>query len=265
MLVVADTIPEILARPGRLVGFYGVPPREALKEAADRHGADLVDLDIDYGAPVSRVVPDAYCHIIRNCVDNAAALAPKLACIVAATGPEKCDGGRYAARLMRDRLEIEVIATVNAGSDATGPTLLSDATGPLKKRVVRIMRAIVEPLTVREEDEARASRVEPTVGFWGTPPHPIGLLDLFPDTTQVLGWTRCVEQGRPADMDLETFVPDGLPVVFFSQGFCQKAALARSLAERHRGMPVDVHDSVSAATRAKVEAFIRLACTGGTP
>jgi hypothetical protein len=101
------------------------------------------------------------------------------------------------------------------------------------------------------------------VGFWGTPPHPIGLLDLFPDTTLVLGWTRCVEQGRPADMDIEAFVPDGLPVIFFSQGFCQKAALARSLAERHRGMLVDVHDSVSAAARAKIEAFIRLACPGG--
>jgi len=43
--------------------------------------------------PRRALVPDAYCHIIRNCADNAAALAPRLACIVAATGPEKCDGG----------------------------------------------------------------------------------------------------------------------------------------------------------------------------
>jgi hypothetical protein len=263
MLVVADTIAEILARHSRLAGFYGVPPRGALLEAALRHGADLVDLDIDYGAPASRVVPDAYCHIIRNCVDNAAALASRLACVVAATGPEKCDGGRYAAHLLRDRLKLEVVATVNEGRAEPGPALLCDATGPLKRRVVRIMRAIAEPLTAQEEGEALASRAEPTVGFWGTPPHPIGLLDLFPDTTRVLGWTRCVEQGRPADMEIEAFVPGGLPVIFFSQGFCQKAALARSLAERHRGMHVDVHDSVNAATRAKIEAFIRLACRGG--
>ena len=263
MLVVAQTLDEILARPGRLVGFYGVPPRAALLAAAVRHGADLVDLDVHYGAPASRAVPDAYCHIIRNCVDNALALRGRLAAVVAATGPEKCDGGRYAAVLLRDRLGLEVEATANPGEDAPGPARLCEALGPVKARVVRIMRAVVEPLPAAEIADADAARCVPTVGLWGTPPHPIALLDLFPETTHVFGWTRCVEQGRPADLDLEAVVPAGLPMVFFSQAFCQKAQLARHLAERHRGLQVDVHDSVSAATTAKIEAFLRLAVAPG--
>ena len=34
--------------------------------------------------------------------------------------------------------------------------------------------------------------------------------------------------------------------------------LAKHLAHKHRGMHVDVHDTLSAATMAKIEAFIRL-------
>ena len=52
-------------------------------------------------------------------------------------------------------------------------------------------------------------------------------------------------------------------LIFFSQGFCPKAQLARHLAEVHRGMHVDVHETVNAAVRAKIEAFIRLSKRGG--
>jgi hypothetical protein len=253
------SIGELLTSGRRALGFWGAPPREALEEAAARHpGAPWLDLDVFHGAPRSRAVPDAFCHIIRNCVDNALAAAPALDCVVAATGPEKCDAGRFAARLVGELTGTRVVETVNEGAPEPAPAPLCDATGPLKRRVVRVMEAIVEPLTAAEAAAARRARAEPTHGFWGTPPHPIELLDLFPDTTAVFGWTRCVEQGRPADLDLELYVPEGLPVVFFSQGFCAKGMLARRLAERHRGMHVDVHDALGAATRAKIEAFIRL-------
>jgi hypothetical protein len=125
------------------------------------------------------------------------------------------------------------------------------------------MRAIVQPMDDTEMAAAGAARGEPTHGFWGTPPHPIELLDLFPETTHLFGWTRCVEQGRPADLELEMAVPSDLPIIFFSQGFCPKASLARHLAEKYRGMHVDVHDALNAATRAKIEAFIRLSGSGG--
>jgi len=47
-------------------------------------------------------------------------------------------------------------------------------------------------------------------------------------------------------------VQDDLPIVFFSQGFCAKAMIARELAKQYRGMYVDVHDRMHAATMAKI-------------
>lgn len=266
MLLVADTLEDVRAGSGRVVGFFGAPPLGILSEVASRCGAPLLDLDVCLGAPPARILPEAYCHIIRNCVDNAAALGSALAAVVAATGKEKCDGGRFAAHLIRERLGVEVIVTENeAGAAPARPAVLCESRGPLKKRVVRIMRGIASPLDEEETRAAASARSTPTHGFWGTPPHPIELLDLFPETTHVFGWTRCVEQGRPADLELEMQVPGDLPTVFFSQGFCAKAALARHLAERHRGMHVDVHDSLSAATLAKIEAFVRLTAKRSGP
>lgn len=254
-----DSLAEILERGEPVLGFWGAPPREVLEQTAARFDdRPYFDLDVFRGAPSTRTLPDAFCHIIRNCVDNALALGPLLEAVVAATGAEKCDSGRFAARLLEDLLDCEVITTSNPGLPRPAAALLCEAQGPLKERVVRMMEAIVEPLTEQERGDARAARCEPTCGFWGTPPHPIELLDLFPNTTHVYGWTRCVEQGRPADLELELEVPDGLPVVFFGQGFCNKGLLARHLAERHRGLHVDVHDALGAATMAKIEAFIRL-------
>jgi hypothetical protein len=254
-----DSLAEIIESGEPVLGFWGVPPRDALERTAARFD-DLpyFDLDVFRGAPASQILPDAFCHIIRNCVDNALALGPRLSAVVAATGAEKCDSGRFAARVLRDLLDCEVIATENPGASEPTEPLLSESRGSLKHRVVRMMEAIVEPLDDAERDRASAARCEPTCGFWGTPPHPIELLDLFPETTHVFGWTRCVEQGRPADLELELAVPEGLPIVFFSQGFCNKGMLARRLAEQHRGLHVDVHDALGAATMAKIEAFIRL-------
>jgi hypothetical protein len=263
MLVVANNIAEILKDHRKVVGFYGSPPRTLLYDAATRWSAPLVDLDVDYGAPRTSLISKAYCHIIRNCVDNAMALRGQLACLVAATGKEKCDAGRFAAFLIREQLGIEVLFTENEALPPPVPARLSEARGSVKQRAIRIMRSIVDPFEPEEIDRADADRCEPTHGFWGTPPHPIELLDLFPDTTHLFGWTRCVEQGRPADLALEMSVPEGLPIVFFNQGFCPKAALAKHLADKYNGLQVDLHDAISAAVRAKVEAFIRLSGPGG--
>ncbi len=263
VLIIADSLDQVTSQGDKVIGFFGAPPRAALLEAEERLGLPLFDLDVFYGAPESKIVPDAYCHIIRNCVDNAVVLGPRLASVVAATGKEKCDAGLFAAWIIKEATGAEVVFTKNEALPEPRPPLLSEATGSVKKRVVRIMRAIALPMDDGEISAAEAARGEPTHGFWGTPPHPIDLLDLFPETTHLFGWTRCVEQGRPADLELETAVPGDLPIVFFSQGFCPKAALARHLAEKHRGMHVDVHDALNAATRAKIEAFIRLSGPAG--
>lgn len=251
-LIVAKSLQDVLAQDCPIIGFWGAPPKEALQEASERLGFALLDLDVYYGAPATKILPEAYCHIIRNCVDNAMALGSKLACVVAATGKEKCDAGRYAAWLVKNNTKAQVIMTENHQLPSPVAPKLCETQGPLKKRVIQIMQSMVEPV------EGDFEACEATHGFWGTPPHPIELLDLFPETTHVFGWTRCVEQARPSDLDLEMYVPEDLPTIFFSQGFCPKAQLARHLSEKHRGMHVDIHDSINAATMAKVEAFIRL-------
>jgi hypothetical protein len=263
MLIVADTLDEIREGNRPLVGFFGSPPRDLLLSFVARYGAELVDLDVYLSAPSFNVVPKAYCHIIRNCVDNAWALRDRLICVIAATGKEKCDAGRFAARLIRESLHVEVIFSEQEDTPPCAEPLLCEAKGPLKKRVIRIMRGIVEPLTNEEKTSAKENFTEPTHGFWGTPPHPIELLDLFPVTTHIFGWTRCVEQGCPANLELENKVQGGLPIVFFSQGFCQKSALAKYLAEKFNGIHVDAHDTLNAALTAKIEAFIRLSVSTG--
>ena len=86
MLIIAESIEEIRARHERVVGFFGAPPREVLLDVSHRHDAALVDLDVDYRAMATKTVPHTYCHIIRNCVDNALALGSALVSVVAATG-----------------------------------------------------------------------------------------------------------------------------------------------------------------------------------
>ncbi|MBN2339973.1 MAG: hypothetical protein JXX29_09180 [Deltaproteobacteria bacterium] len=259
MEICRNSLAEIIEKDIRVIGFYGAPPREALEAAARQFPlAQFFDLDIFFDAPQNKLLPDAYCHIIRNCVDNALAAKHQLLCVVAATGEEKCDAGRYAARLLSAHLDGPVISTTNTKGGTPAQPLLCEAKGSLKQRAVRIMESIIEPLSEQERSNAFISRCEPTVGFWGTPPHPIEVLDLFPPTTHIFGWTRCVEQNTPADLNLEMTVNESLPTVYFAQGFCAKALLARDLAQKTGGMFVDTHDTLGAATMAKIEAFIRL-------
>ena len=86
----------------------------------------------------------------------------------------------------------------------------------------------------------------------------MNLLELFPDETHVYGWIRCVEAKRPADMELEVFVDDNVPTVFFAQTFCAKMQLAKYLAKKYDGMYVDADDSASNSVKAKITAFLRL-------
>jgi hypothetical protein len=253
------SLQQIIQEQQPVIGFWGAPSRQSLEQASLKNpGLPFFDLDVFYNAPFSKTVPDAYCHIIRNCIDNAIALGPLLKHIVAATGEEKCDAARYAAKLLLNLSDATIDFTTNHEKTTTVQPLLCMSKGPLKKRIIRIMESIVTPLTEQEKNVAFMTQCTPTHGFWGTPPHPIEMLDLFPETTHIFGWTRCVEQKAPADLNLEMFVTPGLPTIFFAQGFCAKAMLAKKLAEKFNGMYVDVHDSLNAATMAKIEAFIRL-------
>ncbi len=240
----------------KLIGYFGFPRRSLLREVRKRYGADLplIDLDVHSGASDSGLLPRATCRIIANIVDNAAELGDRLAAVVAAVGEDKCDRGRHAAWIL-EGMGFEVIESRFPEEEFEDrPLVWSTGHGPLPGRVDRIMKTVVDPSPPEDPPE----RCEPTHGFWGVPPNDFRLLELFPDTTHIYGWIRCVEAGRPADLELECMVDDGVPTVFFHQSFCAKQDLAHNLAERYGGIAVDCHREINDSILAKVEAFIKL-------
>ncbi|MDH7481557.1 MAG: hypothetical protein QHH26_06230 [Armatimonadota bacterium] len=234
-----------------LIGYWGCPPREVIAQASRKHPYDeFIDLDVDLGAPPSHLVPDAYCQIITNIVDNALHLRDRLRFIIAAVGEDKCDGGRFAALMLKD-LGFTVFEVRNPNMERR-PITIATSGLPLREKVNRIMDSVCKP------NRRVFSPVKPTHGFWGVPPHDMRLLDLFPDTTHVYGWTRCVEAGVPADLDLEMQVDPGVPTVFFAQTFCAKTMLARYLAEKYNGLYIDCDGPMTHSVVAQITAFIRL-------
>jgi hypothetical protein len=239
-----------------IIGYYGFPRRSVLREVREKYGpgAELVDLDINRGAPDSGLLPGTTCRIIQNIVDNAVQLEGRLAVVVAAVGEDKCDRGRHAAFIL-SRMGIEVVESrFPAGEFEDRPLVYATACMPLAERIDLVMKTVVDPAPPLDAPTS----CEPTHGFWGVPPNDTSILSLFPDTTHIYGWTRCVEAGRPGDMELECFVDEGVPTVFFTQSFCSKQDLAHYLAERYNGLLVDCHREVNDSILAKVEAFIRL-------
>jgi len=234
------------------IGFFGHPPRDIIDFCVGKYKRDLIDLDIDFGFPETKTVPDAYCQIITNIINNSLALKRNLKVIIASVGEEKCDQGRFAARILKD-MGFNVIETRNeVYSDDEEQIKISTSLLPLQEKIDKIMK------TVYRDDTETYEYCKPTHGFWGVPPHDMRILDILPDTTHVYGWTRCVEAKRPADLELELFVDDGIPIIFYTQAFCAKQQLAKYLAEKYDGLWVDCDNVITSSIIAKIEAFIRL-------
>ena len=235
-----------------VIGYWGHPPLTLLDHYRRGLGQGLVDLDVDMGHPETHVLPATYCRIIRNIVDNVLALKDELSLIIASVGEEKCDQGRFAALILRD-MGFPVLETRNTGSAGRRRVSIATSNLPLAEKVLRIMDTVHTPNTVSYR------QCRPTVGYWGVPPHDLRLLDLFPTTTHVYGWTRCVEAGCPADLEQEMAVDEVVPTIFFAQAFCAKQQLAKYLAEKHGGLYIDADGQITTAIAARVEAFIRFA------
>jgi hypothetical protein len=239
-----------------VIGYFGFPRRSVLRAARERYGhaLPLVDLDVAAGAPDAGALPTTTCRIIANIVDNALELGPHLAAVVAAVGEDKCDRGRHAAFLLR-RHGFEVVESRFPPDEFEDrPLLFSRCRMPLPEKIDRIMATVIDPSLPETPPEP----CEPRFGFWGVPPNDTRMLELFPPETHVYGWTRCVEAGRPGDLELESFIDEGVPTVFFTQSFCAKQELAHYLAERYGGLAVDCHRKIDDSIMAKVEAFIKL-------
>ena len=237
----------------KLIGIWGYPAPDILEEIKTKYPENrIIDLDINYNVPSSGILPNAYCKIMKNIIDNSIAFRENLDVIIASAGREKCDSGWFAAQILKD-MGFEVIATkYEKYGDKRLITPISRSTLPLKEKIITIMDNVIQ------KQDLFLTESKPEFGFWGVPPNDLDFLDIFPDNTHVYGWTKCVEAGSPADIDLEMYVDENIPTVFFTQTFCAKMQLAKYLAKKHRGICIDVDDTASNSVKAKIEAFIKL-------
>ena len=233
-----------------IVGFWGYPEPEIIKKYKEQ-GFEFVDLDVDFGYPKTDILPESYCKIVKNIIDNAFYLRDRLHMIVAPIGKDKCDSGWFAAAVLKDsgfRVQTSIYEDLSVKNELK----ISISNLPLRKKFELITDGIVKCSTIE------AGKVPPRFGFWGVPPNDLSILEMFPDDTHVYGWTRCVEAGCPANLELEMFVDAGVPTVFYAQSFCSKTQLAKYLADKYNGLYIDVDDYATKSTIAKIEAFLKL-------
>lgn len=238
----------------RQVGIVGVPPLVIIEEIQHR-GDVIIDLDEpQVRAPMdlsASRIPRVYCAILRTVVLNCMHLT--LDRIYIDVGPGKCDCALHVAEILADMLPIPVIRTHNNDTRAFG-TPLCTTHMPLLEKFSRITKGVQSAAPYSILDPC-----QPECGFWGVPPRDFSLLSLFPPTTHVFGWTRCMENKTPADLALEQHFDPAIPTVFFSQSFCAKSALAQHLATKHpRALAIDCDVTAGSSTRAKIEAFLEL-------
>lgn len=236
-----------------IIGFWGYPEPSLINKYKENYpDAKWVDLDIDFNYPRTNILPDSYCKIIKNIIDNAIYLKDELIAVLAPIGKDKCDSGWFAAAVLED-MGFFVEKSIYENLKKKNAPLISESNLPLKRKFEIITDSIINPY-----DYSKLEKSVPKFGFWGVPPNDLDLLALFPDETHIFGWTRCVEMGAPANLDLEMTVNQDIPTVFYSQSFCSKSQLAKYLADKYNGLFIDVDDYATKSTRAKIEAFIKL-------
>lgn len=236
------------------IGFWGFPDPQIINNLKNQYpNAQWVDLDIDFGYPDTKILPDAYCKIIKNIINNAVGMKDNLITIIGTTGKDKCDSGWFAHKLLLD-MGFNMIESRYEITGNQKPLAICTSNLPLYDKVNTIMNN----LSPSSACSGNYTQCAPAFGFWGVPPNDLEVLKLFPDNTHVYGWTRCVEAGTPADLDLEMHIDPDIPTVFYAQAFCSKCQLAKYLADKYNGLYVDIDDYASNSVRAKIEAFLRL-------
>ncbi len=243
------------------IGFWGYPEPNIIEETKNKYpNAEWIDLDIDFNYPKTSILPESYCKIIRNIIDNTIYLKPDL--ILAPIGKDKCDSGWFASKILDD-MGFNVITTIFEDLQPKKEIIICRSNLPLYEKISTITANIINQdkntyVHARIPEDNTSSNPLFTPGFWGVPPNDLEILKLFPDTTHVYGWTRCVEAGTPADLDLEMYINPNVPTVFYAQAFCSKAQLAKYLADKYNGLYIDIDDYATNSIKAKIEAFLRL-------
>ena len=235
-----------------IIGFWGYPHPDLIEKYKKLYpNAIWIDFDIDYGFPKQDILPESYCAIIKNIINCAFYYKNQLLVILAPIGKDKCDSGWFAYEILKD-MGYPVISSIFEEIKYKKEVKISTSNLPLRQKVELITKGIYEP-QVLELEQCRAK-----FGFWGVPPNDLSILELFPDETHLYGWTRCVEAMAPADIELEMYIDVNVPTVFYSQSFCSKAQMAKYLADKYNGLYIDIDDTVTNSTKAKIEAFLRL-------
>ncbi|MFO7606580.1 MAG: hypothetical protein R6W72_09810 [Desulfurivibrionaceae bacterium] len=249
-------IDRVLSAPGlKKVGIVGVPSLRHIR-ILHRRGVEILDLDAmlvveDMESTVA-LLPRVYCAILRTVVLNAMHL--DLDAIILDVGPGKCDGALHVAAVLEDSLPIPILRSINDDRKPFG-TPLCLAEMDMTEKFLAITERVKSPAL----PENPPPPCRPTAGFWGVPPRDFSILALFPDTTHVYGWTRCMENKTPADSVLEARFNPEIPTVFFAQSFCAKTALARLLAKKHpHALYLDIDVNTGSSAKAKIQAFLEL-------
>ena len=241
--------------PAKRTGIVGVPPL-AIMEMLAGPEFEVFDLDEPQGRidieSASPFLPRVYCGILRTVIANSLTVRPDI--IYIDTGAGKCDCAVHTATVLEDILpDCQVIRTKNNDSQDFGTPLCKTKMNLLQK-MSRITASVQVPGSHQDIPACNA-----TAGFWGVPPRDFSLLDLFPDTTHIYGWARCMENKTPDNMALELHYNPDVPTVFFAQSFCAKTALARHLASKHpHGLYLDCDVTAGNSAKAKIQAFLEL-------
>ncbi len=237
------------------VGIVGIPPLEVIRKLTAHnitiHDLDtpMIKADIELTAPY---LPRVYCAILRTVVLNALHLT--LDAIYIDVGPGKCDCALHVATVLEDMLTIPVYKTKNEDMTSFGTPVSRSRMGLMQK-----LECITEGVKNTEKLAIPPEPCKPTAGFWGVPPRDFSILNLFPDTTHIYGWTRCMENKTPADHELELHYNPDIPTIFYAQSFCAKTALARHLADKHpHGLYLDSDVTAGGSAKAKIQAFLEL-------
>ena len=236
------------------IGFWGYPHPDIVKKINEQYpDSQWVDLDISVDAPATNILPDNYCKIIKNIIDNSMFMKDDLIKIIAPIGKDKCDSGWFAAKILED-MGFDVEESIYENTLPLYKPLISTSNLSLFDKVNLIMDNVTTP----EKRPTDLKPIDAKFGFWGVPPNDMEILKLFPNNTHLYGWTRCVEMGIPASVEMEMFVDENVPTVFYAQAFCSKCQLAKYLADKYNGLYIDIDDFATNSVRAKIEAFLKL-------
>lgn len=238
----------------KIIGFCGYPDPDVIKELKNKYPEHTwLDLDIDFKVPESKIIPNAYCKIMKNIINNAFYYKDYLELIVIAVGREKCDSAWFASKVLKDYGFNIIETTFQDNYKIMYPQRISTSSLPLRQKFELITKQIIS-----RNENLQIEQSKPAFGFWGVPPNDLSILELFPDDTHVFGWTRCVEAGQPGNIELEMYVEKDIPIVFYAQAFCAKAQLAKHLSLIYNGLYIDIDDIITNSIRSKVEAFLKL-------